>query len=93
VLVRTLPSLQGNAVELVAQQPPVASEAVAAVADIAPRSYTTPGENSPAARRIEQPLAHYLVAHSEVAASTFGYSTDLTQGAVEMTEAEIKAHR
>jgi negative regulator of sigma E activity len=94
VLVRTMPSWNGNAGELVAQQAPVAAGApVAAVADAAPRSYTTPGENSPATRRIDQPLAHYLVAHSEVAASTFGYSSDLTQGAVEMTEAEIKAHR
>lgn len=69
------------------------AQADAPVAEAAPRSYTTPGENSPAARRLEQPLAHYLVAHSEAAASNLGFSYDLTQGAVEMTEAEIKAHR
>jgi sigma-E factor negative regulatory protein RseA len=62
--------------------------------DTAPRSYTTPGENSPASTRlIDQPLAHYVVAHSELAASSFGFSYDLTQGATEMTEAEIKARR
>jgi negative regulator of sigma E activity len=71
----------------------LAQQGVPAVAEAAPRSYTTPGENSPASRRLDQPLAHYLVAHSEAAASNLGFSYDLTQGAVEMTEAEIKAHR
>jgi negative regulator of sigma E activity len=92
VLVRSMvPGGQTEA--LVARQGPASISPVVAAVDAAPRSYTTPGENSPAMRRIEQPLAHYLVAHSEVAASTFGYSNDLTQGAVEMTEAEIRAHR
>jgi len=63
-----------------------------AAPDTAPRSYTTPGENSPVSKRLaDQPLAHYVVAHSELAASSFGFSYDLTQGAIEMTEAEIKA--
>ncbi len=63
--------------------------------DSAPRSYTTPGENAPAADALlnQQPLAHYVVAHSEQAASSFGFSSDLTQGAVDMTEDEIRAHR
>ncbi len=64
----------------------------AAAPETAPRSYTTPGENSPVSTRLaDQPLAHYVVAHSELAASSFGFSYDLTQGATEMTEAEIKA--
>jgi negative regulator of sigma E activity len=92
VLVRSLPPAGDDA--LVAQNAALPAIELSQVAvDAGPRSYTTPGENSPAARRIDQPLAHYLVAHSEVAASTFGYSSDLTQGAVEMTEAEIRAHR
>jgi hypothetical protein len=66
------------------------------VADAAgPRSYTTPVQNSPVASPMgdQQPLAHYVVAHSEQAASSFGFSYDLTQGAIDMTEAEIAAHR
>jgi negative regulator of sigma E activity len=61
----------------------------------APRSYTTPGANSPVANRVidQQALAHYVVAHSEQAASAVGFSYDLTQGAVDMTEAEIEARR
>jgi hypothetical protein len=43
--------------------------------------------------RSGQPLAHYVVAHSEQAASAFGFSYDLTEGAVDMTEDEIAAHR
>jgi negative regulator of sigma E activity len=73
-----------------ATRTPAATPAVAP--DTAPRSYTTPGENSPVSARLaDQPLAHYVVAHSELAASSFGFSYDLTQGATEMTEAEIKA--
>jgi hypothetical protein len=63
--------------------------------DSPPASYTTPMQ------RISGPLASYVVAHSEVAASAgrllplsaamSGY--DITQGAVEMTEAEIGAFR
>ncbi|MET0282237.1 MAG: sigma-E factor negative regulatory protein [Steroidobacteraceae bacterium] len=94
VLVRSLPQVAVDPGTLVAQDAATPAVGFAQqAADAGPRSYTTPGENSPAARRIDQPLAHYLVAHSEVAASTFGYSSDLTQGAVEMTEAEIRAHR
>ncbi|HTQ36466.1 MAG TPA: hypothetical protein VMH77_05460, partial [Steroidobacteraceae bacterium] len=61
----------------------------------APRAYTTPGANSRAANPLvdQQPLAHYVVAHSEQAASSIGFSYDLTQGAVDMTEDEIEALR
>lgn len=60
-----------------------------------PPSYTTPGAYTPATNRLvnRQPLAHYVVAHSEQAASTFGFSYDLTEGTEDMTEDEIKARR
>jgi sigma-E factor negative regulatory protein RseA len=73
--------------------------ALVAAADTPPPSYTTPVDNS--SRRISGPLANYVVAHSEVAASAGrllplsaamrGY--DITQGTVVMTEAEIGAYR
>jgi hypothetical protein len=68
----------------------------------APPSYTTPVDNTPAGQRVSAPLVNYVVAHSEVAASAVRFSPlssvmsagyDFTQGAVEMTEAEIGAHR
>lgn len=76
-----------------APAPVVASPAV--TEEAAPRSYTTPVQDSQAASLMVdgQPLAHYVVAHSEQAASAFGFSYDLTQGAVDMTEDEIAAHR
>jgi negative regulator of sigma E activity len=70
------------------------------VADTPPPSYTTPVENP--AQRIRGPLANYVVAHSEVAASAgrllplsaaMSGSYDISQDAVEMTEAEIGAYR
>jgi negative regulator of sigma E activity len=74
----------------------VAPAVVAAVpqGDTAP-SYTTPGANSPVSNRLvsQQPLAQYVVAHSEQAASALGVSYDLTQGAVEITEDEFEARR
>jgi negative regulator of sigma E activity len=85
--------VDGPAAAVVAATQP-ANVKPAAAPDTAPRSYTTPGENSPVSTRLaDQPLAHYVVAHSELAASSFGFSYDLTQGATEMTEAEIKARR
>jgi len=61
----------------------------------APPSYTTPGATTQGANRLvdQQLLAHYVVAHSEQAASAFGFSYDLTQGAEDMTEEEIRARR
>lgn len=62
--------------------------------DSAPPSYTTPAVNSQVNRMADQQLlAHYVVAHSEQAASAFGFSYDLTQGAEDMTEEEIRARR
>jgi negative regulator of sigma E activity len=60
----------------------------------APHSYTTPGENAGVSAPLtdQQPLAHYVVAHSEQAASALGFSYDLTEGAVVMTADEIQAH-
>lgn len=74
---------------------PVDARLAPATDESAPHSYTTPGENAPAADPLlnQQPLAHYVVAHSEQAASSFGFSYDLTQGAVDMTQDEIEARR
>lgn len=64
-------------------------------------SYTTPVGGGEASR-FGQPLVNYVVAHSEVASSAVRLSPlssvmsagqDITQGTVEMTEAEIGAHR
>ena len=74
---------------------------VAAVMGALP-SYTTPVDNSPAGQRVSAPLVNYVVAHSEVSASAVRFSPlssvmsasyDPAQGTVEMTEAEIGAHR
>jgi len=65
----------------------------AGAADIAPAGYTTPGENSPAQRRlVDASLGHYLVAHSEGAASALRSSLDL-EGGVALTEDQISALR
>jgi negative regulator of sigma E activity len=102
VVVRSMAPAGADPGTLVAQSGPagnVAVEAVQvaapAVQEPAPRSYTTPVQNSATANPMgdQQPLAHYVVAHSEQAASAFGFSYDLTQGAIDMTEAEIAAHR
>jgi negative regulator of sigma E activity len=80
----------GTRVEAIAPTPAVATRD-----DGAPRSYTTPGANSPVTNRLvsQQPLAHYVVTHSEQAASALGFGYDLTQGAVETTEDETEARR
>jgi sigma-E factor negative regulatory protein RseA len=78
--------------------------AVRAVAnrDGAPPSYTTPAAGNGAEQRLGGPLVNYVVAHSEVPVSALRFSPlstvmngsyDLTQGAVEMTAAEIGARR
>lgn len=62
--------------------------------DTTPGSYTTPGENSPASRRmVDASLGYYLVAHSEEAASALRSSYDLLPGGIELTEDEISALR
>lgn len=62
--------------------------------DNMPDSYTTPGENAPAPRRLVDPsLGYYLVAHSEEAASALRFSYDLAQAGAEMTEDESSALR
>lgn len=67
-----------------------------------PPSYTTPVDNTPPGQQISAPLVNYVVAHSDVAASAvrlsplssvMNASYDLAQGTVEMSEAEIGAHR
>lgn len=75
---------------------PGASDAASLVAqaDAGLQGYTTPGENSPAQRRmVDASLGYYLVAHSEEAASALRSSFDLVHGGVELTEDEISAWR
>jgi len=93
VLTAEGPPVVVSAPQRVAYAAPAAAHGVAR--ESAPPSYTTPGENSRAANPLveQQPLAHYVVAHSEQAASSFGFSYDLTQGAVDMTADEIEALR
>lgn len=76
--------------------------AAVVVRNSAPPSYTTPVDTSPARQRLDAPLVNYVVAHSEVAASAVRFSPlstvmsssdDFTQDTVEMTAAEIGAHR
>ena len=68
----------------------------------APPSYTTPVDTSPAGQRLDAPLVNYVISHSEVSASAVRFSPlstvmnssdDFTQDTVEMTPAEIGAHR
>jgi negative regulator of sigma E activity len=83
--------------------PVMAPDSPAVVAQSsAPPSYTTPVDNSPAGQRLDAPLVNYVVAHSEVSASAVRFSPlstvmnssdDFTRDTVEMTAAEIGAHR
>ncbi|HUG72219.1 MAG TPA: sigma-E factor negative regulatory protein [Steroidobacteraceae bacterium] len=63
--------------------------------DSAPGSYITPGTNSPAQPRlvVDATLGHFLVAHSEEAASALRSSYDLVAGGIELTEDQISALR
>jgi hypothetical protein len=63
--------------------------------DSAPGSYITPGANSPAQPRlvVDATLGHFLVAHSEEAASALRSSYDLVAGGMELTEDQISALR
>jgi negative regulator of sigma E activity len=101
VVVRFTGSAAGTteAVDLVAQVEPVAAAPTQFAAatpveeDSQLPSYTTPGENSalPSLLPNQAPLAHYVVAHSEQAASSLGFSYDLTEGAVVMSDEEVAA--
>lgn len=56
--------------------------------------YTTPGVNAPVQRRmLDASLGHYLVAHSEEAASALRSSFDLAQGGMQLTEDQVSALR
>lgn len=83
-LVREMAPVAGDADSLLAQG------AATELAEIIPASYTTPGENAPAQRRlIEASLSHYLVAHSEEAASALRSSYDPGAEGTELTEDQI----
>lgn len=59
-----------------------------------PAGYTTPGQNAPVQRRLlDASLSHYLVVHSEEAASALRSSYDLVSGGTELTEDQIIALR
>jgi negative regulator of sigma E activity len=73
---------------------PVAGEAEAPLLVQQPASYTTPGANSPAQpRMVDASLGHYLVAHSEEAASALRFGYDAAPEGVELTEDQISAER
>jgi negative regulator of sigma E activity len=98
---------QGAPLQVAAAAPQVAPEVMqvaqasmpagqAVTRDSQPPSYTTPVDNSPRG----SPLMNYFALHSEVAASAVRFSPmssvinsgyDPTQGAVEMTAAEVGA--
>jgi hypothetical protein len=90
-----------SVVELPVVAPQGATPVLVAAADSAPPSYTTPVDNSPT-QRISGQLVNLVVAHSDVAASAMRIiplssdmngNYDITQGAVEMPQAEIGAYR
>lgn len=88
-VVRQMGPVSGDAVQI-AQ----GSEAAAPLGTI--DGYTTPGENSPApvGRLPDVSLSHYLVAHSEEAASALRSSYELeAAGATELTADQINALR
>jgi negative regulator of sigma E activity len=81
--------------------PPPVEQLVVAAEEPLP-SYTTPVDDSGRGSRPGGLLVNYVVAHSEVPGSAVRFSPlstvmnagpDLAQGTVEMTEAEIGAHR
>lgn len=89
-------SMSAGAAQLAATTGPVAG-----VPEALP-SYTTPVGGSESGSRFGQPLVNYVVAHSEVTTSAVRLSPlstvmsagqDIMQDTVEMTEAEIGAHR
>jgi negative regulator of sigma E activity len=101
-IVQPTPAAQLPALEVPSGGTRLASLAApGAAASEALPSYTTPVSSADAAR-FGQPLVNYVVAHSEVTTSAVRLSPlslvmsagqDITQGTVEMTEAEIGAHR
>jgi sigma-E factor negative regulatory protein RseA len=93
----TLGALSAN----VAVPKPVLEARIASANNALP-SYTTPVNNSDSGQRLSAPLVNYVVAHSAVTTSAVRLSPlssvmsgnyDLSQGTVEMTEAEIGARR
>jgi hypothetical protein len=92
------PTGDASGVLLAQDSPELASAPLDAVGadsrERAPGSYITPGENSPAQPRLlDASLGHFLVAHSEEAASAFRSTFDQVAGGVEMTEDQFSALR
>lgn len=77
-----------------AQSPAAAADLLEDVLLEDPAGYTTPGQNAPVQRRLlDASLSHYLVAHSEEAASALRSSYDLALEGTELTEDQIIALR
>lgn len=94
-VVRQMGPVAPDAVQLARDGGQVAPQGLLA-ADPLPVGYTTPGENSPAplGRVLDVSLSHYLVAHSEEAASALRSSYELEpEGATELTADQIDALR
>jgi sigma-E factor negative regulatory protein RseA len=99
--IQNSPATPGALPASVAATKPVVESRLVAASSALP-SYTTPVNNSDSGQRLSAPLVNYVVAHSEVTTSAVRLSPlssvmsgnyDLSQGTVEMTEAEIGARR
>lgn len=97
---RAQPAATTRPASLVAQARPASAKVADVAEDSLPPSYTTPVDNSPAS--LGPGLANYVSMHSEVAASAVRFSQmssmmnggyDPTQGAIEMSPAEVGARR
>ncbi|MEO8309235.1 MAG: sigma-E factor negative regulatory protein [Pseudomonadota bacterium] len=101
MVAQVAPQVQAQAQPTVAT--PVAADSRTLVAHASvPPSYSTPVDTSPAGQRLDAPLVNYVISHSAVSASAVRFSPlstvmssseDFTQDTVEMTPAEIGAHR
>lgn len=91
VVVRNMAPVAPDTATMLAQ-----GDAVAGVIEPldGPAGYTTPGENSPAQRRLlDASLSHYLVAHSEASAAALRSSYDPVVGETDLTEDQLSALR
>jgi negative regulator of sigma E activity len=90
-VMREMMPVDGGA--MLASNPAPANLVTGGAVDSEPAGYTTPGTNSPAqSRMVDASLGHYLVAHSEGAASALRANLDLA-GGVALTEDQISALR
>jgi negative regulator of sigma E activity len=95
----TVPAAMGGESQALPVVQPTISTPLVAANDSPPPSYTTPVDNSPA-QRINGQLVSLMVAHSDLASSMpipvsalMNGSVDIAQGAVEISAAQVGAHR